>query len=191
VGTDRYVIRSVPSLLDPAGGSRPPTSRCAASVLGGAVGLASSGEPEAGRATSTLIGAAGAGLIASALFTTDPVSGYPPGTPDALTQPTRTGIAHNLSALPVFLGLSGALVTARGSWRGSVSFRGLQRWDGCWCADDPGSCGCGVRTSPPTGQPRGTVPTHQHHHRVHMAERTLVPRASANVVDRGTDGLRS
>jgi hypothetical protein len=105
---------------------------CAASVLGGAVGLASAGEPEVGRATSTLIGAAGAGLIASALFTTDPVSGYPPGTPDALTQPTRTGIAHNLSALPVFLGLSGAaLVTARRSWRaGQHSFAGYSAGTG-------------------------------------------------------------
>jgi hypothetical protein len=34
---------------------------CAVSVLGGAVGLASAGEPEPGGATSTLIGAAGAG----------------------------------------------------------------------------------------------------------------------------------
>jgi hypothetical protein len=43
--------------------------------VGRAEGLASAGEPEAGQATSTLIGAAGAGLIASALFTTGPVSG--------------------------------------------------------------------------------------------------------------------
>jgi hypothetical protein len=60
------------------------------------------------RAAPVLIGAAGAGLIGSAVFTTDPVSGYPPGTPDALTQPSRTGTAHNLAAIPVFTGLPAA-----------------------------------------------------------------------------------
>jgi Protein of unknown function (DUF998) len=65
-----------------------------------------------------LIGAAGAGLIGAAVFTTDPVSGYPPGTPDALTHPTRTGIAHNLAAVPVFVGLpAAALASGRRSWR--------------------------------------------------------------------------
>lgn len=80
----------------------------------------------------TLIGAAGVGLIASALFATDPVSGYPPRTWDALTQPIRTGFAHNLSALPVLLGLSGAaLATARRSWRaGQHSFAGYSAGTG-------------------------------------------------------------
>ena len=65
-----------------------------------------------------MIGAAGAGLIGSAVFTTDPVSGYPPGTPDALTRPTRTGIAHNLAAVPVFVGLpAAALASGWRSWR--------------------------------------------------------------------------
>jgi len=53
--------------------------------LAGAVGLARAGDPAASRAAPALIGAAGAGLIGAAVFTTDPVSGYPPGTPDALT----------------------------------------------------------------------------------------------------------
>ena len=69
--------------------------------LAGAVGLARAGDPVASRAAPALTGAAGAGLIGSAVFTTDPVGGYPPGTPDALTQPTRSGIAHNLAAVPV------------------------------------------------------------------------------------------
>ena len=65
-----------------------------------------------------MIGAAGAGLIGSAVFTTDPVSGYPPGTPDALTRPTRTGIAHNPAAVPVFAGLpAAALASGWRSWR--------------------------------------------------------------------------
>ena len=71
--------------------------------LAGAAGLARAGDRAASsRAAPALIGAAGAGLIGSAVFTTDPVSGYPPGTPAAPTQPTRAGIAHNLAAVPVF-----------------------------------------------------------------------------------------
>jgi hypothetical protein len=87
--------------------------------LATAAGLARAGDPAASRrAAPALIGAAGAGLIGSAVFTTDPVSGYPPGTPDALTQPSRTGIAHNLAAVPVFLGLpAAALACGWRSWR--------------------------------------------------------------------------
>jgi Protein of unknown function (DUF998) len=86
--------------------------------LAGAAGLARAGDPVAGRAAPALIGAAGAGLIGAAVFTTDPVSGYPPGTPDALTHPTRTGIAHNLAAVPVFAGLpAAALASGWRSWR--------------------------------------------------------------------------
>jgi hypothetical protein len=84
--------------------------------LAGAAGLARAGETGAGsRAAPALIGAAGAGLIAAAVFTTDPVSGYPPGTPDALTQPSRTGTAHNLAAIPVFAGLPAAALAC--GWR--------------------------------------------------------------------------
>jgi Protein of unknown function (DUF998) len=87
--------------------------------LAGAAGLARAGEAVASRrAAPALIGAAGAGLIAAAVFTTDPVSGYPPGTPDALTRPSRAGIAHNLAAVPVFVGLpAAALACGWRSWR--------------------------------------------------------------------------
>jgi hypothetical protein len=87
--------------------------------LAGAAGLARAGDPAASsRVTPALIGAAGAGLIGSAVFTTDPVSGYPPGTPDALTEPSRAGAAHNLAAVPVFLGLpAAALACGWRSWR--------------------------------------------------------------------------
>jgi Protein of unknown function (DUF998) len=87
--------------------------------LAGAAGLARAGDRSASsRAAPALIGAAGAGLIGAAVFTTDPVSGYPPGTPDALTQPSATGIAHNLTAVPVFFGLpAAALVSGSRSWR--------------------------------------------------------------------------
>jgi Protein of unknown function (DUF998) len=87
--------------------------------LAGAAGLARAGDRVAsGRAAPALVGAAGAGLIGSAVFTTDPVSGYPPGTHDALTQPSRTGTAHNLAAVPVFVGLPvAALACGWRSWR--------------------------------------------------------------------------
>jgi len=82
--------------------------------LAGAAGLARARDA-VGRAAPVLIGAAGAGLIAAAVFTTDPVSGYPPGTPNALERPSRAGIAHNLAAVPVFLGLPAAAVCS--GWR--------------------------------------------------------------------------
>jgi hypothetical protein len=87
--------------------------------LAAAAGLARAGDAAAGsRAAPALIGAAGAGLIGSAVFTTDPVSGYPPGTPDAFAQPSAAGTAHNLGAIPVFLGLpAAALICGWRSWR--------------------------------------------------------------------------
>jgi hypothetical protein len=98
--------------------------------LAAAAGLSRARSPAASaRAGPVLIGAAGAGLIGSAVFPTDPVSGYPPGTPDALPAPTRTGIVHNLAAIPVFLGLPAA--AASYSWR---SFRTGQRGFGLYSA---------------------------------------------------------
>jgi len=98
--------------------------------LAAAAGLSRAGDPAAGtRAAPALIGAAGAGLIASAIFPTDPVSGYPPGTPDVPRAPSRTGTVHNLAAIPVFLGLPAAAASV--SWR---CFRtGQRRWGLC-CA---------------------------------------------------------
>jgi Protein of unknown function (DUF998) len=85
-------------------------------TLAGAAGLAQAGRPAAGRRVApALIGAAGAGLIASAVFTTDPVSGYPPEAPDALPEPGRAGVAHDLAAIPVFVGLPAAALAC--SWR--------------------------------------------------------------------------
>ncbi len=62
----------------------------------GAAGLAGAGDSVGGQPAPALIGAAGAGLIAAAVFTTDPVSGYPPGTPDALTRPSRAAARTTL-----------------------------------------------------------------------------------------------
>lgn len=60
-----------------------------------------------------LIGAAGIGLIGSGIFLTDPVSGYPPGTP-AISDYTWHGALHDLCAAPTFLGWPAAcLIFAR------------------------------------------------------------------------------
>jgi Protein of unknown function (DUF998) len=94
--------------------------------LAAAAGLARAGDPAVSRAAPALIGAAGVGLIGAAVCTTDPVSGYPPGTPDALTRPTRTGMAHNLAAVPVFAGLpAAALASGWRSWRAGQHRFGL------------------------------------------------------------------
>src|SRR5262249_27210107 len=70
------------------------------------------------RAGPTVIAAAGLGLIGSGTFSTDPVSGYPPGTPPQPAPPTRTGLLHNVCAIPVFAGIpAAALLSARSSMR--------------------------------------------------------------------------
>jgi Protein of unknown function (DUF998) len=98
--------------------------------LGAAAGLSRADDPATGtRIGPALIGAAGAGLIGSAIFPTDPVSGYPPGTPGVPRAPSRAGMVHNLAALPVFLGLPAAAAGA--SWR---CFRIGQRGWGLYCA---------------------------------------------------------
>jgi hypothetical protein len=98
--------------------------------LAGAAGLARAGDPAASsRAAPVLIGAAGAGLIGAAVFRTDPVSGYPPGTPDALAGRSLTGMAHNIAAVPVFFGLPAAALAC--SWR---SWRAGQRRFGLYSA---------------------------------------------------------
>jgi hypothetical protein len=84
--------------------------------LAGAAGLSRTPDPAMStRLGPALIGAAGAGLLGSALFTTDPVSGYPPGTPDALTEQSTPMTMHGIAAFPVFLGLPTAALAY--AWR--------------------------------------------------------------------------
>jgi len=52
-----------------------------------------------------LIGLVGIGLIGAGIFVTDPLNGYPPGTPLLPTERTTPGILHDLSSTPFFLGL--------------------------------------------------------------------------------------
>ena len=54
------------------------------------------------------ITAVGIGFLGAGLFVTDPVNGYPPGTPLLLMQPTVLGRLHRLFSALVFIGLPGA-----------------------------------------------------------------------------------
>ena len=93
--------------------------------LAGAAGLGRAGE--AGPLGPVLVGAAGAGLISAAMFPTDPVGGYPPGTSLLPSPPTPTRTAHNLAAVPVFIGLPIAALACGGrSWR--TGQRGFGRY---------------------------------------------------------------
>ncbi|HEY6481074.1 MAG TPA: DUF998 domain-containing protein [Streptosporangiaceae bacterium] len=92
----------------------------------GAAGLSRAAGGGARLAGAAAAGATAAGLLGAAAFTTDPVSGYPPGTPDALERPSREGTAHNLMSTGVFLGLpAGALAVAAGAVRNGRTGWGL------------------------------------------------------------------
>jgi hypothetical protein len=71
-----------------------------------AVGLRRALRPD-GRATwgPLLIAAWGVGLVGAGVFLTDPVSGYPPGTPDIVEEPTWHGALHDLFSVPGFAAL--------------------------------------------------------------------------------------
>ena len=164
--------------------------------LAGAAGLARAGDPAASsRVAPALIGAAGAGLIGSAVFTTDPVSGYPPGTPDALTRPSHAGAAHNLAAVPVFLGLPAAArlrLAVLAGWPARV--RALQRGHRRHHAGHHGPGRCGFRPVTPAGPARRTVPARQHHHRLHLAHspvRTSTPACARHMQCQTTSTLNN
>lgn len=93
--------------------------------VAGAAGLARSpGQAACGPIATAALGAAGLGLLGSAVFRTDPVSGYPPGTPDAPAQTTATGTMHTVAAVPIFLGVPAAAFAC--AWRFHRS--GRPRW---------------------------------------------------------------
>jgi hypothetical protein len=73
-----------------------------------------------------LVLGAGLGLIGAAIWVTDPVKGYPPGVPDRMVQRTRTGVIHELCAVPVMLGIPSAAIAA--AVRSAA--RGERRWAG-------------------------------------------------------------
>ena len=84
--------------------------------LAGAAGVARApGQAAGGRIAAAALGATGLGLLGSAVFRTDPVSGYPPGTPDAPAETTATGTMHTVAALPIFFGIPAAAFVC--AWR--------------------------------------------------------------------------
>ncbi len=77
--------------------------------LAGAAGLRRARDPLLGaRLGPALFAGVGLGLLGSAAFCTDPVSGYPPGTPDIPTEQTTNMTVHGIAALPIFLGIPAA-----------------------------------------------------------------------------------
>jgi hypothetical protein len=77
-------------------------------VLAFALGLRRLGGPGGSKWAPRLIGLMGIGLLGAGLFVTDPMNGYPPGTPLLSFDVTLTGRLHRLFSAFVFLGLPGA-----------------------------------------------------------------------------------
>ncbi|MCI2420795.1 DUF998 domain-containing protein [Saccharopolyspora sp. K220] len=61
-----------------------------------------------GRWAPVLIGLVGVGLIGAGFFATDPISGYPPGTPPTAPVQTVHGELHDVFSTPVFTALPAA-----------------------------------------------------------------------------------
>ena len=141
--------------------------------LAGAAGLRRTGDRLAGcRSGPVMVAAAGAGLISSAAFRTDPVGGYPTGTPDMPAKFSRAGTAHNLAAIPVFFGLPAAAACyGWRSWRAwpAARFRDLQCCHRGDHARHHGAGRSGFRPVIPAGRLRRPVPASQHHHRLRLA----------------------
>jgi hypothetical membrane protein len=70
------------------------------------------------------IGAWAIGLIGAGVFPTDPVSGYPPGTPGQLPGYTWHGALHDLFSLPAFVALAAACFV----FGGRFAARGERGW---------------------------------------------------------------
>jgi heme A synthase len=83
--------------------------------LAAARGLSRTPDPLLGsRLGPMLFAATGVGLLGSAAFSTDPVSGYPPGTADLPTEQITRMKVHGIAAIPIFLGIpAAAFVYAR------------------------------------------------------------------------------
>lgn len=64
--------------------------------------------PEGSTWGPLLVGVWAAGLLAAGAFVTDPVSGYPPGSPDRLSGYSWHGALHDLFSLVAFVALAAA-----------------------------------------------------------------------------------
>jgi len=80
--------------------------------LGFVVGLSRTLCTEIGtRVGPVLLAAAAVGILGAAAFPTDPVGGYPPGTPLVPTRSTTRGVLHDVLTLPAFLCVPAAELT--------------------------------------------------------------------------------
>lgn len=79
--------------------------------LASAVGLARTPAVAGRWAVPALVGVVGAGLVGAGAFPTDPIAGYPPGTPAVSPGYTRDGRLHDAFSAPVFLGVPAAALT--------------------------------------------------------------------------------
>lgn len=78
-------------------------------TLAFAVGLRRALRPGRGSTWAPLlVGYWAIGLLGAGIFVTDPVNGYPPGTPDQIQHPTVHGALHDLLSVPGFLALLAA-----------------------------------------------------------------------------------
>jgi hypothetical protein len=67
---------------------------------------------------AVLVGVWAIGLIGAGIFVTDPVSGYPPGTPPTPVEATTAGMLHDAFSVPAFFGLGLAcFFLAADGWR--------------------------------------------------------------------------
>jgi hypothetical protein len=69
-----------------------------------------------------LVGIWGVGLIGAGAFVTDPVSGYPPGTPPTPVEATTSGTLHDLFSVAAFFALGAACFVLAGGkgWRWAI-----------------------------------------------------------------------
>jgi len=80
-------------------------------MIGFAIGLRlTARRTGGGRSTPVLIGLFGLGLIGAGVFTADPISGFPPGTPMTAVIRSVQGRLHDLAGTPVFFGLPAACI---------------------------------------------------------------------------------
>jgi len=150
--------------------------------LAGAAGLARADDPaSSSRAAPALIGAAGAGLIGSAVFTTDPVSTRLPAGNTRCAHPAqpyrrRAQSGGGPRVRRPARGRSGLRLAVLAGRPARV--RALQRGHRRHHAGHHGAGRGRLRPVTPAGPARRAVPARQHHHRLRLAHspvRTSTP----------------